>query len=91
MTGALAAATCAYLTGAARRSGQSELAGQFRNRALGAGIAAGLIAAVTHEVLLATAISMSVGAAILIPSLTWLYTLFQRAPTTREQTRHPAE
>lgn len=166
MTGCLAVATCAYLAGVylagdARRSGDAELAAQFRNRALGAGIAAGLIAAAglvflhhdaallfhglthrglilvvvsgaagiaslallyqqrviaarvtaalaviavlwawalaqypdllepsltikaaaaTHEVLVATAISMAIGAAILIPSLAWLYTLFQRAP-----------
>lgn len=41
-------------------------------------------AAATHEVLVATAISMGVGAGILIPSLTWLYTLFQRAPDPPE-------
>jgi cytochrome d ubiquinol oxidase subunit II len=40
-------------------------------------------AAATHEVLLATAISMAVGSAILVPSLAWLYTLFQRAPAER--------
>jgi cytochrome d ubiquinol oxidase subunit II len=166
MTGTLAVATCAYLAavylaGDARRSGQTELAAQFRNRAIGAGIVAGIVAsaglaflhhdaallfhglthrglplvlisaaagivslcllylrwvitaritaalavaavlwawalaqyphvlepsltiaaaAATHEVLMATAISMGVGAVILIPSLTWLYTLFQRAP-----------
>jgi cytochrome d ubiquinol oxidase subunit II len=175
MTGALAVATCAYLAavylaGDARRSGQSELAAQFRHRALGAGIAAGLIAATglaflhhdaallfhglthrglplvivsaaagivslgllyrrwviaaritaaaavaavlwawalaqyphllepsltinaavaTHEVLVATAISMGVGAVILIPSLTWLYTLFQRAPDQPDSEHAP--
>lgn len=166
MTGAMAVVTCAYLAavylaGDARRSGDAALAAQFRNRALGAGIAAGIIAvaglvflhqdavllfhglthrglplvimsaaagsislallylrqviaaritaavavaavlwawalaqypyllepsltvtgaAADHEVLVATAISMGVGAVILIPSLTWLYTLFQRGP-----------
>jgi len=171
MTGALAVATCAYLAavylaGDARRSGDPDLAAGFRNRALGAGVAAGLIAAAglaflhhdasplfhglthrglplvaasaaagiaslallyrrwviaaritaaiavsavlwawalaqyphllepsltiaaaaaTHEVLVATAISMGVGAVILIPSLAWLYTLFQRAPARAEE------
>lgn len=168
MTGALAVATCAYLAavylaGDARRSGDPELAAQFRARALGAGVAAGLIAAAglaflhheasllfhglthrglplvllsgaagavslallyrrwvitarltaalavaavlwawalaqyphllepsltiaaaaaAHEVLVATAICMAVGAVILIPSLAWLYSLFQRTPPT---------
>lgn len=167
MTGALAVATCAYLAavylaGDARRSGDAELAAQFRNRALVAGVAAGVVAAAglgflhqdavalfdgltgrglplvvvsgvagvlslallyrhrfltarvtaalavaavlwawalaqyphllepgltiaaaaaRPEVLVATLISLGVGAVILVPSLAWLYVLFQRPPS----------
>jgi hypothetical protein len=40
---------------------------------------------VRTRALIATLISMGVGAVIVVPSLAWLYTLFQRAPsrTTR--------
>jgi cytochrome d ubiquinol oxidase subunit II len=41
-------------------------------------IAAG---AAAHEVLFATLISLAVGAVLLIPSLAWLYILFQRPPS----------
>jgi cytochrome bd ubiquinol oxidase subunit II len=37
-------------------------------------------AAATHGVLLAALISLCVGAALLVPSLAWLYILFQRSP-----------
>ncbi|HEY2507903.1 MAG TPA: cytochrome d ubiquinol oxidase subunit II [Streptosporangiaceae bacterium] len=37
-------------------------------------------AAATHSVLLATSISLLAGAVLLIPSLTWLYVIFQREP-----------
>jgi cytochrome d ubiquinol oxidase subunit II len=36
-------------------------------------------AAATHSVLLATLISLSAGAVLLVPSLTWLYLVFQRS------------
>ena len=164
LTGLLAVVACAYLaavylTADARRTGDDALAGQFRRRALGAGLAAGVIAAAglgtlhgdapalahgllhrglplvivsavagvaalallyqrhfvlarvagglavtaviwgwaaaqypyllqgrltiagaaaAHSVLLATLISLLVGAVLLIPSLTWLYVIFQR-------------
>jgi len=40
-------------------------------------------AAATRPVLLATLISLAVGAVLLIPSLTWLYLLFQRSGAAR--------
>ena len=164
MTGVLAVITCAYLaavylTGDARRSGDTGLMAAFRRRALGAGVAAGIVAAAglallhqdaralshglfhrglplvivsavagiislallyrryfiparataalavaavlwawalaqyphllgtrlsiqqataTHAVLLATLVSLAVGALLLVPSLLWLYTIFQQ-------------
>ena len=166
MTGALAVTVCAYLaavylTAAARRAGHQKLVTQFRARALGAGVAAGVIAsagllvlhhdarnlahglahrglalviisavagtvslallyrrhfltarltaatavtaviwawaaaqyphllqpnltiteaAATRPVLTATLISLGLGAVLVVPSLVWLYTIFQRDP-----------
>jgi cytochrome d ubiquinol oxidase subunit II len=40
-------------------------------------------AAATHSVLQATLISLGIGAVVLVPSLTWLYVLFQRHPSTQ--------
>lgn len=165
MTGAFAVVVCAYLaavylTADARRSGDQVLVAQFRARALGAGVAAGLIAGLglallhqdaaalyhglfhrglplvvisglagavclillyrghflvaratgatavatvlwawaaaqyphllqpgltiaqasaTRAVLLATLISLGVGAALFVPSIVWLYSIFQRS------------
>jgi cytochrome d ubiquinol oxidase subunit II len=39
-------------------------------------------AAAVQSVLAATAICLGVGAVILVPSLTWLYLLFQRGPAS---------
>jgi cytochrome bd ubiquinol oxidase subunit II len=40
-------------------------------------------AAAAHAVLLATLVSLAVGAAALIPSLAWLYVTFQRGSAGR--------
>ena len=41
-------------------------------------------AVATRPVLMATLICLSVGSALLVPSLAWLYLLFQRRPTHEE-------
>ncbi|HEY3733642.1 MAG TPA: cytochrome d ubiquinol oxidase subunit II [Streptosporangiaceae bacterium] len=169
MTGVLAVVVCAYLaavylTADARRSGDASLVAQFRGRALGAGVAAGAVAAAgllflhadaaalyhgllhrglplviisaaagvvslallfrsyfrtarltaalavtavlwawaaaqypdllgpgltiggaaaNRSVLVATLVSLGVGAVLLVPSLSWLYILFQRPSQSR--------
>jgi cytochrome bd ubiquinol oxidase subunit II len=173
MTGFLAVVVCAYLaavylTGDARRTGDVVLVAQLRVRALGAGVAAGLVAGagllflhqdakalyhgLTHRglplvivsavagaaalgllyrhhfttarvisavavtavvwawalaqyphllqpgltitagaagrsVLLSTLVCLAIGAVILVPSMVWLYTLFQRSPTAPQSQR----
>jgi cytochrome bd ubiquinol oxidase subunit II len=66
LTGALAVIVCAYLaavylTADARRAGDRQLIAQFRNRALAAGLAAGVIAAAGIAVLHADAAALATG------------------------------
>jgi cytochrome d ubiquinol oxidase subunit II len=46
-------------------------------------------AAATRTVLSATLVSLGIGAVLLVPSLTWLYVLFQRTDTKGPSTRTP--